>query len=230
MRVIDRLLGLACLTALSAPLGAAQAQAISLEGTWGSKVNTTADFTVPLVGTTPANVTVALRLDVKQVNGQLNADVELCSLTTDSASLKVDYTKAIQYFKGAVSIPASTFTAGSKLPLPEIDILVGQDADGKSVDVDADGKPGVTLPSTALGVLKLNAYTGLKLSLKLDATVTSADAIAGTGLLNSVGTIFGSDNALVTAGSLNVTQKTPAQFTAKHFAGSVSCADLLKQL
>lgn len=228
MRVIDRLLGLAFLTAASAPF-AAEAQAVSLEGTWAAKVNTTADFTVPLVGTTPADVVVAVRLDVKNVNGQFQTDVELCQLSTDSASLKVDYSKALQYFKGNFSLPVQSFTAGDKLPLPDITILVGQDDAGKSVDVDNDGKPGVTLPSTALGVLKLNAYTGLKLTLKLDATV-GATAISGTGLLNSAGTIFGSDNALVTGGALNVVQKAPAAFTAKHLAGSVSCADVLKQL
>ena len=229
MRVIDRLLGLAFLTVASAPF-AAEAQAVSLEGTWAAKVKTTADFTVPLVGTTLADVAVAVRLDVKEENGQLNTVVELCELTTDSASLKVDYSKAIQYFKGSISIPSQSFAAGDKLPLPEINILVGQDDAGKSVDVDNDGKAGVTLPSTALGVLKLNAYTGLKLTLKLDATLASADSITGNGLLNSVGTIYGSDNALVTGGALNVVQKGPAPFNAKHFAGSVSCVDVLKQL
>ncbi|MET0344206.1 MAG: hypothetical protein ABW252_24535 [Polyangiales bacterium] len=231
MRVIDRLLGLACLTALSAPLGAAQAQeAVSLVGTWGSKVSTTADFTVPLVGATTANVTVALRLDVREEGGQLVSDVELCQLNTDSPSLTVDYTKVVQYLKTQIAIPAGAVAPGTKLPLPDINITVGQDAAGLAVDTDGDTKPGVTLPSKALGTLALDAYAGLKLSLKLDATVQNATSITGTGLLNTVGTIFGSSFPLLTGGAINVSQKTPAAFTAKHFAGSVSCADLLPQL
>lgn len=231
MRVIDRLFGLACLTVLSAPIGArAQDAAISLVGTWGTKVNTSADIVVPVAGTSPANIQLALRLDVREEAGKLAADVEICQLTTDSASFKVDYAKLLQYLKTEIAIPATSPAIGAKLGLPDLVFKIGIDDAGKAVDTDADTKPGVTMPATALGALAINAYTGLVMTVKLDASLSAADTIVGNGTFSVAGTIFGSSFPLLSSGSINVTQKAPAAFTAKRFEGSVGCAELLPKL
>lgn len=235
MRIVDRLFAVACFTAMLVPLASAQAQeataeAGSLVGTWGTKVTTAAEFTLPIVGAAAANIQVALRLDVREEAGKLSADVAICQLSTESPSFKVDYTKLLQYLKNEVSIPSASFAAGEKLALPDLVFTAGLDGAAKAVDTDGDTKPGVTMPATALGALAINAYVGLTMTIKLDATVKDADTIAGAGSFGVVGTIFGSNFPLLSSGVINITQKTPAPFTAKRFDGSLSCAELLPKL
>jgi hypothetical protein len=202
----------------------------SLVGTWASKVSTTADLTVPLAGANPSKVELTLKLNVAATaGGQVSADVQICGLSTDSPNLKVDYSKLLPYLKTSISIPAAGATLGGKLALPDLVFRVGQDAAGASVDTDGDKNPGATLPVVALGILTINSYTGLDLNFKLDANWTDADTISGNGVFSGTGKVFGSNNPLLTGGTISVVQtKVPQPFAAKRVAGDPSCADLAK--
>lgn len=202
-----------------------------LSGTWAARVKTAAKITAPLIGASNGPVDLGIKLFVKRGGGQLTADVQICALTTDSANLKVDYSKVLQYMKVSISEPDFAATVGGKVPLPPINVLVGIDAAGASVDTDGDGNPGATLPVVALGLLPINSYTGLNLKINLDATLKSADVIEGTSTFGGTGKIFGSNFPLLSAGELLVEQtQNPTTFSAKRVAGDVTCADAMAKL
>jgi hypothetical protein len=209
----------------------ASAGGVDLSGTWAARVKTAAKITAPLIGASNGPVDLGIKLFVKRSGGTLTADVQLCALTTDSANLKVDYSKALQYMKVTISEPDFVATVGGKVPLPLINVLVGIDAAGAAVDTDGDTNPGTTLPVVALGLLPINSYTGLNLKINLDATLKSADLIEGTSTFGGTGKIFGSNFPLLSAGELLVEQtQNPTAFSAKRIAGDVTCADAMAKL
>lgn len=204
---------------------------IDLTGTWGSRVRTNAKITAPVIGASDAPVDLAIKLLVKRTGGQISADVQICSLVSDSPSLKIDYSKMLPFMKQTVSAPDFEATAGSKVPLPPLVFRVGLSEGGGAVDVDGDTRPGGLLPIVALGLIPIQTYAGISLSISMDATVRSIDLIDGTAKFAGTGKIFGSNSPLLTGGELAVEQTlNPTPFAAKHFAGDVSCAELLKKL
>jgi hypothetical protein len=103
------------------------------------------------------------------------------------------------------------------------------DSASKQVDADNDTHPGVTVPSDIGGLIQLNAYTGLDIKVSLTSTLTDASTITGTTSFTTAGTVFGSDNPILSSGDINVTPTSNAiPFTAKKLAGDVACADVLK--
>jgi len=209
---------------------AAAGGGVDLTGTWFARVKTSVKITAPLIGASTAPSELAIKLFVQRANGTLNIAAQICKLQTDSANLKIDYVKVLPYMKVAASEPDFEAAIGAKVPLPTLNFRIGIDAAGASVDVDGDKNAGGTLPIVALGLLGINSYTGLNLSIAMDATLKAADLIEGTSNFAGSGKIFGSNNPLLTAGEFVVEQMTnPTTFTSKRLAGDVSCADLLKQ-
>lgn len=205
--------------------------AIDLTGTWGSRVRTKAKITAPIIGASDAPVDLGIKLLVKRAGGQITADVQICSLVSDSSSLKIDYTKMLPFMKQTVSAPDFAAGAGAKVPLPPLVFRVGLSKAGAAVDVDNDMHPGGALPIVALGIIPIQTYTGISLSISMDATVRSKDLIDGTAKFAGTGKIFGSNSPLLTGGDLTVEQTlNPTPFAAKHFAGDVPCTELVKQL
>src|SRR5262249_31758031 len=121
---------------------------------------------------------------------------------------------------------------GQPVPLPPTTILTGVNAMGMSIDSDADGNPGVTLPSNIAGLIMIDAYVGLTINTSLTATLSDPNTITGTASFNSTGTVFGSNNPAVlpAGGSINVTPSSSAiPFSAAKLAGDVPCSTVVMQ-
>jgi hypothetical protein len=213
--------------------GGSMSTGLDLTGTWISRVQTMGSITAPVVGTTAANIDIVLRLLVSQSASTFTGTVQICRLnpvtTPNASSLVVTFTPTVlATLVTTVTEPSFTATVGAAVPLPAVKILTGIDASGASVDSDNDGHPGDTIPANVGGILALNAYTGLTIQTSLTASLTDASTITGTASFSSTGTVFGSDNAILTSGSINVTpSSTSIPFSATKLAGDVSCADVL---
>jgi len=122
-----------------------------------------------------------------------------------------------------------TATVGGAVPVPDMTILSGMDAMGKQVDSDMDMHDGVTVPSNIGGIIMLNAYTGLTIKVSLKATLKDANTITGTTSFTTTGTVFGSDNPILSSGMINVTpDSTAIPLTSTRLMGDVACADVVK--
>src|SRR5262249_20742477 len=161
--------------------------------------------------------------------------LEICRLnpvtTPNASSLVVTFSPTVlATLKATVSEPAFTAMVGQPVPLPMVTILSGEDASGNSVDSDMDGNPGVTIPSNVGGIIMLNAFTGLKLTTTLNGTLSDPMTISGNASFTSTGTVFGSDNPILTSGNINVTPASMSiPFTSTKLAGDVPCSQVLTQ-
>jgi len=207
---------------------------IDLTGTWISEVKTSGQLAVPLVGMTAANIDLIIALQLSKAAGKLNGVFSICKLTTvttpNASSLTVQFTpKVISTLTTTMSENDFTAMVGQPVPVPALEILSGETAGGVSVDADADNHPGVTIPSNIGGILPINAYVGLDIKVAMKATtLTNANTITGTTSFTTDGKVFGSNNALLTMGTISVTPSSSSiAFTATKLAGAVACSDVL---
>jgi hypothetical protein len=154
--------------------------------------------------------------------------MQICRLnpvTTPATALVVTFSPAvISTLQTGITIPSFTPAIGAAVPVPPTTIRTGENGAGMSVDSDSDGNPGVTIPANVGGLIMLNAYAGLTINTTLNGTLTNATTITGTASFTSTGTVFGSDNPLLTMGSINVTPSSSAiPFSATRLAGNVPC-------
>ena len=166
---------------------AQQAEAIDLNGTWGIAMTTSSEMTAPLIGKSASTAKLAMRLYVHEEAGQYRADVQICRLSTDSATVKIDYANVLPFMKTTVSVPPFEPALGGEVPLPDLVFRIGQDGAGAAVDVDNDGRPAITVPIVALGLLSMKAYTGFELKVGLEAKLVDAQTIQGSYAFSAVG-------------------------------------------
>lgn len=210
---------------------AQQADGIDMTGTWGVAMSAASELTAPLIGKSPSTAALTMRFHVTKEGKEYRADVQICKLNTDSSTVKIDYVNVLPHLKASLEVPAFEPTVGGDVPFPDFVFRVGQDEAGVAIDADQDGRRAVTVPVVALGLLSMNAYTGFELKVSLDATLTDPDTIKGSYSFGAVGQVFGSNSLLLPAGALSVVQTdTTATYSAKRFAGNLSCADLLTKL
>ncbi|HEX7669456.1 MAG TPA: hypothetical protein VF395_07735 [Polyangiaceae bacterium] len=215
--------------------GGSGSAGIDLSGTWIAEVKTVATESLPIVGNADSNLRLVLRFLVSRAGDTLNATFDICDLTTvttpDPKQLSVTFTPAVlATLTTATSEAAPSVMVGDPVPLPKLTIRSGVDLSGKPVDSDADSHPGVTLPGNIGGVLPVNAYVGLTIESSLSPKLTTTDSIEGTATFSAKGTIFGSDNPLLTSGTISVAPKAQdVPFTARRLAGDVPCSDVLKE-
>jgi len=210
---------------------AQQAAPVDLTGTWGVAMTASSEMTAPLVGKSPSTAALAMRFAVRKDGEQYRADVQICKLSTDSSTVKVDYVNVLPHLKTSLLVPAFEPTVGGTVPFPNFVFRVGQDQAGAALDADGDGRPAITVPVVALGLISINAYTGFELKVNLDAVLKDASTIQGKYSFGAVGKVFGSSSPLLPPGELLVTQTdTTATYSAKRFDGELSCAQLLQRL
>jgi hypothetical protein len=174
-----------------------------------------------------------IRLAVTASGSGFSGTLQICRLepvtTPNASALVVTFTPAvIATLQTTVPIPAFTPAIGSPVPVPSTTILTGENSAGMEVDSDSDGNPGVTIPSNVGGILVLNAYAGLRINTALNGTLTNATTISGSASFTSTGTVFGSNNPVLTTGNINVTpSSTSIPFTATKLAGNVPCSTVV---
>jgi hypothetical protein len=207
---------------------AGAAERVDITGTWFLRVNSQADVTAPVVGTLPSPIVLAMRIYVKRQGGNLLGEVEVCELETDSQSVTIDFSGLQMYIKQTVSMADVTPVRGEQLPLPDIELQVGQDASGNAVDVDGDGNPGGTVTVTALGLTTFDAWVRMGLKVSISAALEDTETMRGSVRYRASGRVIGTTSPLVTGGLIAVKQtQIPTAFYGQRQRGNVPCTVLL---
>lgn len=247
MRTIDKLFGAVVTSAVCMVSGCApaddadvsgdpealaqQADAVDLTGTWGVAMSASSEMTAPLIGKSASTAKLGMRFYISKDDAGYRADVQICSLSTDSATVKINYVNVLPDLKVSLKVPSFEPTIGGEVPFPKFAFRVGQNEAGAPVDSDKDGRQGATVPVVALGLLSMNSYTGFELQVALNAVLKDAQTIQGSYTFNAVGKVFGSNSPLLPPGELRVTQTDAAPtYSAKRFDGDVPCAELMGRL
>jgi hypothetical protein len=202
---------------------------IDLTGTWISEVKTKGQVTAPVVNTVDSDIDLVIRLSLTKAAGKLNGTFAICKLTTNGTNLTVTFPDPVLATMHT-TISENDFTAmvGSNVPVPDIEILTGQDAQGNKVDSDNDMNDGVTVPSKVLGLVMINAYMGLDIKVSLTGKLTDMNTITGTTKFSTTGKVFSSDMpALLSSGNINVVGPDSVPFTSKKLAGDVPCSSVV---
>jgi hypothetical protein len=229
---------------------------VDITGTWYSRVVTGGKFAVPNVPETDADIETVFKLYIARDGANFNTTMQFCRLATvtkpDPYALQTTYTPAVMNtFKASASAPAFDARIGGPVTIPNLTIKTGanKECTGRNpvdepkptdvvcvesdfVDADSDGNPGITLPSTLGGCLKVNGYGNLVIAFKfLSGTLQSADTIVGDSSFTTFGQILRTSVAALQGGKVTVTPLTPsARFTAKHLPGDVPCSEILTKV
>lgn len=226
MSALSNLLGFACILTIVPPLTSASAQSTAPNEAWVVQAATKATIVTALSGEVPADLSYTLKLGAPDANGQ--TPMEVCALSIGSPQFKLDPAKLLPFLKASITIPPFATTSGTKVEIADIVIPIGVDPASKPLDIDKDAKPGVTMVASALGLLNMDVYVGIRMSFVLDAKVQDAATLTGTATFGVAGNIFGSSFPLLGPGPLTVKQTTAAQpFTAKKVPGDTTCAQIV---
>ena len=163
------ILALACMTPLTVN---AEAPPISLEGYWSAAYETVVDWDLPVVGKTQQKVSVLSVWSIAQDGFQFRAKESVCRIEMDSGnqwvqlSMNAPSPKGLsgteytgKWIVGTRGWSIKTFPLrrfhGLKKPWPKD--LPETIAETQVVDVDGDGKPGLTLFLRGMVVSNLEA-------------------------------------------------------------------------
>jgi hypothetical protein len=209
-------LALASLLGLS--LGAEQPAPVDLSGRWALLQVTSQIGAIPLVGERTRTTSTLLLLDVTQDGLVLSAQAETCRTTIDNGTSLVR-TEIPDAF--LLSLPPSRWTAilepgvqstrfvrpwvtsvqGARLEDPENDALPTQAEDPRVVDQDVDGKPGLTVHVSVMGLIQGDVYVVQRDRSQLLGTVVSADAVEGIVEWTSEQSVLGASSAFFASGA-----------------------------
>jgi hypothetical protein len=181
-----------------------------ITGTWISHLNTTGTITQGTLVIPNINIDYIISLYNRKESGKLVSTIRICELAAGASGLVTSYSDAvIKTFTVSGSTPDFCAKVGEPVPIPTFQILSGTKSatlptgttspcstDPTSTcdaapDTDADGKYGITL-STTLGIVKINTYTGLVITISLnDMVLDNATTLSGTPSFLSNGFVWG---------------------------------------
>jgi hypothetical protein len=225
-----------------------------LTGTWITRVTIPCSIDSPnLIGTlSDATLDSVMRMVVTKTNGILNAQFDICSLSTSTPStsnvpISIAYSSAVlatltadgstqnvcSSVGGPVTFPSFAINSGwggvvpttNDCPSPPNGITSCSGA----VDSDGDGIYGITLPLTFSGAFTTNAYTGLTFNVAVgNTTLTNATTVNGALDFTVVGYIYGNGFTPV-SDNLSITPNTSlVSISAIKLSGAVPCATVLQ--
>jgi len=188
-------LALAILALFSLPhLGATPS--LDLSGTWAEWQILSEFATLPLAGDVVRTSTVTMRVTIEQTGSSVALRWTFCASVIDNgspiastiipeaflASLgEVAAIATLDATSGPVrfSQPWTLEIRGAQLANAETDPLPTSPDDPRVVDQDGDGKPGLTVQVSALGLLTGEVYVVQRVRTKLAGIVVSPDRIEG---------------------------------------------------
>ena len=186
-------------TLAAGAVGSAEASlpaALDLTGVW-AEMQVLAEFaTLPLVGEVARTSTIILRVTIEQTGSALAQRWTYCATEIDNGSaiastvipdaflISLGEAAAEAALDASLS-PASfvqpwrTEVRGATLDDPERDPLPTRAGDARVVDQDGDGKPGLTVRVSALGILSGEVYVVQRVRTRLVGTLVSPNRIEG---------------------------------------------------
>jgi hypothetical protein len=186
---------------------------LDFSGAW-AEIQVMSEFArLPLVGEAARTSTVVLRVTIEQTGSSLILRETFCATEIDNGSA-IAATSIPRAFLSSLgelvveaSIDASTSPArfvqpwttevrGARLEDPERDPLPTQADDPRVVDQDGDGKPGLTVRVSALGIFRGDVYVVQRVRTRLAGAVVSPDRIEGLIEWTTEQVTLGATNAL----------------------------------
>jgi hypothetical protein len=167
-----------------------------LSGAWAEMQVLSEFATLPLVGEVGRTSTIVLRVTIEQTGSTLAQRWTYCATKIDngSAITTTVIPNAFLVSLGEVAAeatldaslsparfvqPWTTEVRGARLADPEADPLPTSATDSRVIDQDGDGKPGLTVHVSALGVLNGDVYVVQRVRTRLVGTLVSPDRIEG---------------------------------------------------
>ncbi len=216
-----------------------------LSGRWAMLQVTSQIGAIPLLGERTRTASTLVVLDVHQEGLVLSAQESACSTTIDNGTGLVT-TEIPEAF--IVSLPQVMWTAtletsdeglrlvrpwvtsvsGARLADPESDPLPTSADDPRVIDQDRDGKPGLTVRVTVMGLISGEVYVVQRDRSRLTGTVVSPDAIDGLVEWTSEQSVLGASNPFLVGGTTARIDPVPEHsfFRARRVSEATTCADL----
>ena len=209
---------------------------VDVSGTWFTKVSTPGKIKAAISDNVTINAWIRQYISPDGV-----VTFSICKLSTTGGSMLANtYSQAlVNTLETTELLSAGTvYQPGDSIALPTFTINSGRDAAGSSVDAvpppfpggDGDGHPGVTIPTTAMGMIKFDVYAGLVITTSMSGVTLGADGATMTGdtSFSSHGVVFDSTNRFLVAPNSTIDVTTNAAtipFTATQLDtdGSTGC-------
>jgi hypothetical protein len=235
----------ACVVCVPQALGSEEPD---VSGVW-TEIQVLSEFaTLPLVGEVARTSTVTLRVTIEQAGSRLVLRAHYCATEIDSGSAIAStvipdaFLASLGEIVAEASIDASaaptrfvqpwtTEVRGARLEDPERDPLPTQADDPRVVDQDGDGKPGLTVHVSALGILRGNVYVVQRVRTRLVGTLVSPDRIEGVVEWTTEQVTLGATNPLFLGNLPNRPDTVPEHsfFILQRVDATWECEDILAQ-
>lgn len=169
---------------------------LDLSGTWAQMQVLSEFATLPLVGEVARTSTTILRVTIEHAGSALTQRWTYCATDIDNGSaiastvipeaflaslgeIAAEATLDASVSPARFEQPWTTEVRGATLDDPERDPLPTRADDARVVDSDGDGKPGLTVKASALGILSGDVYVVQRVRTRLIGTLVSPDRIEG---------------------------------------------------
>jgi hypothetical protein len=167
-----------------------------LSGTW-AEMQVLSEFAVlPLVGEVARRSTTILRVTIEQTGSALVQRWTYCATEIDNGSpaastvipdaflvslgeASAEATLDASFSPTTFVQPWTTEVRGAALNDPERDSLPTRADDARVVDQDGDGKPGLTVKVSALGIISGEVYVVQRVRTRLVGALVAPDRIEG---------------------------------------------------
>jgi len=171
----------------------AHAATPDVSGLWTERQVFSEIAVLPLVGEVARTSTIVLRVTIEQTASALVLRATYCATEIDNGSplAMSAIPDAFLASLGEVVIAASidelghfaqawaTEVRGCRLADPEIDPLPTSPNDPRVIDQDGDGKPGLTVHVSVLGIISGDVYVVQRVRTRLDGMIVTPDRIEG---------------------------------------------------
>ncbi|MFN4218291.1 MAG: hypothetical protein ACK4HB_03310 [Candidatus Bipolaricaulia bacterium] len=236
------------LVAVLSALGIGSAQAPDISGAWAHLQVMSSVTNAPVLGTINLKTITTLRLEVIQKDTDLLITFEPCAVESESSSpfFKIIFPEAFVKYMGIDIKPARlesqgsswqlfqpryTIVRGVRLQDPEKDALPTDPNDPRIFDQDKDGKPGMTIRVSVLGLLEGEIYIIQRDWNSLRSTTLTPQIIDGLIEWGSEQVVLGASNPLLAGQSENTPdpKRENSYFRTTRIDPTMSCAQIVKE-
>lgn len=230
------------------PLFGISAQAPGISGPWAQLQVMSSLTNAPLLGTITLKTMTLLRLEVTQNGTDLSIVFEPCAVESESSSpfFKVIFPEAFVRYMGIDTKPARleleenswqlfqpryTIVRGVRLQDPEKDPLPTDPNDPRIFDQDKDGKPGMTIRVSVLGLIEGEIYIIQRDWNILRSTTLTPVMIDGVMEWGNEQVVIGASIPLLASQSENVPdpKRENSYFRTTRIDPHMSCAQIVKE-
>ncbi len=242
-------IGIAILLFLAAAALASSAELPDLSGTWAMVQIFPQIAVLPIAGEVPRSSTVVQFVDVEQDGATLTMNDRYCFTLVDDGTPLVKTEIPPEFMTALLPTPRTALLVeseegiqfdqlpyvevrGATLDDPVLDSLPTDPLDPRVFDQDGDGKPGMTVRVTVLGIVEGETYIVQRVQYRLIGWVIGADRIEGRIEWTDEQSVLDATNPLLEADTIGWPDPDPAahRFVMIRVDPSWTCETLLAKL